>query len=227
MRLAIAQIDYTIGAFEANFEKMAAAVARARSSQVDLVVFTELATVGYPPGDLLERHEFVEANLEQLQRVARLSDDTLGILVGFVDRNVSGTGKGLYNAVALCDGGEVVARCYKCLLPTYDVFDEARYFQPGTDVRPLDFRGVKIGVSVCEDVWADPDLDGQSLYSRDPVLVEQVVGCLLERGDSSRVIHGLCWTHVDVLLIAAESRWCRRPRGARTSASRTRRSPHH
>ncbi|MDX2436374.1 MAG: NAD+ synthase [Acidobacteriota bacterium] len=170
MRLAIAQIDYTIGAFEANFEKMAAAVATARSSQVDLVVFTELATVGYPPGDLLERHEFVEANLEQLQRVARLSDDTLGILVGFVDRNVSGTGKGLYNAVALCDGGEVVARCYKCLLPTYDVFDEARYFQPGTDVRPLDFRGVKIGVSVCEDVWADPDLDGQSLYSRDPVL---------------------------------------------------------
>ena len=170
MRLAIAQIDYTIGAFEANFETMAAAVARARASQVDLVVFTELATVGYPPGDLLERHEFVEANLEQLQRVARLSDDTLGILVGFVDRNVSGTGKGLYNAVALCDGGEVVARCYKCLLPTYDVFDEARYFQPGTDVRPLDFRGVKIGVSVCEDVWADPDLDGQSLYSRDPVL---------------------------------------------------------
>ncbi len=170
MRFAIAQIDYTIGAFEANFEKMAAAVARARASRVDLVVFTELATVGYPPGDLLERHEFVEANLEQLQRVARLSDDTLGILVGFVDRNVSGTGKGLYNAVALCDGGEVVARCYKCLLPTYDVFDEARYFQPGTDVRPLDFRGVKIGVSVCEDVWADPDLDGQSLYSRDPVL---------------------------------------------------------
>ena len=170
MRLAIAQIDYTIGAFEANFEKMAAAVARARASRVDLVVFTELATVGYPPGDLLERHEFVEANLEQLQRVARLSDDTLGILVGFVDRNVSGTGKGLYNAVALCDGGEVVARCHKCLLPTYDVFDEARYFQPGTDVRPLDFRGVKIGVSVCEDVWADPDLDGRSLYSRDPVL---------------------------------------------------------
>ncbi len=170
MRLAIAQINYTIGAFEANLEAMATAVEKARDSEVDLVVFTELATVGYPPGDLLERPDFVDRNFEQLQRVAGLSDDSLGILVGFVDRNVSGTGKGLYNSVALCDGGEVVARCHKCLLPTYDVFDEARYFQPGTEVRPLDFRGVKIGVSVCEDVWADPDLDGQSLYNRDPVL---------------------------------------------------------
>ena len=170
MRIAVAQIDYTIGAFEANFEAMAAAVARARAAQVDLVVFTELATVGYPPGDLLERREFVDRNLQQLERVARLSDEQLGLLVGFVDRNLSGAGKPLHNAVALCDGGEVVARSHKCLLPTYDVFDEARYFQPGTEVRPLDFRGVRIGVSVCEDVWADPDLDGFSLYSRDPVL---------------------------------------------------------
>jgi NAD+ synthase (glutamine-hydrolysing) len=112
----------------------------------------------------------VDRNLEQLLRVARLSDRRLGILVGFVDRNQSGTGKPLHNAVALCEGGEVVGRANKCLLPTYDVFDEARYFQPGNDVRPLDFRGVKIGVSVCEDVWADPDLDGRSLYTRDPVL---------------------------------------------------------
>ena len=170
MRLAIAQIDYTIGAFEANFEAMAAAVARARTAQVDLVIFTELATVGYPPCDLLERPDFIDRNLDQLQRVAQLSDDDLGILVGFVDRNLSGSGKPLFNAVALCDGGEVVARSNKCLLPTYDVFDEARYFQPGTSVGPLDFRGVKIGVSVCEDVWADPDLDGLSLYTRDPVL---------------------------------------------------------
>jgi len=170
MRIAVAQIDYMIGAFEANLEAMAAAVARARAAEVDLVVFTELATVGYAPGDLLERREFVDRNLEQLQRVARLSDESLGILVGFVDRNLSGSGKPLFNAVALCDGGDVVERSNKCLLPTYDVFDEARYFQPGTEVRPLDFRGVKIGVSVCEDVWADPDLDGLSLYSRDPVL---------------------------------------------------------
>ncbi len=170
MRIAVAQLDYTIGAFDANLEAMTAAVAQARQRDVNLVVFTELATTGYPPGDLLERPDFINRNLEQLEKVARLSDDLLGILVGFVDRNDSGTGKALYNAVALCDGGKVVDRYRKCLLPTYDVFDEARYFEAGVDVRPMDFRGLKIGVSVCEDVWADPDLDGRSLYHRDPVL---------------------------------------------------------
>ncbi|MBD3872553.1 MAG: NAD+ synthase [Acidobacteria bacterium] len=170
MRIAVAQLDYTIGAFEANLEAMTVAVERARQQNADLVIFTELATVGYPPGDLLERRDFVDRNLAQLGRIARLSDDRLGILVGFVDRNESGAGKALYNAVALCHRGDVVDRYRKCLLPTYDVFDEARYFEAGVDVRPMEFRGVKIGVSVCEDVWADPDLDGYSLYHRDPVL---------------------------------------------------------
>ncbi len=170
MRIAVAQIDYTIGAFEANLAAMTNAVQRAREEGADLVVFTELATVGYPPGDLVERPDFIERNLAQLERVARLSDDRLGILVGFVERNPTGAGKPLHNAVALCHRGEVADRTRKCLLPTYDVFDEARYFEPGTEVRPLEFKGVRLGVSVCEDVWADPDLDGRSLYTRDPVL---------------------------------------------------------
>jgi NAD+ synthetase len=170
MRIAIAQLDYTIGAFEGNLEAMTVAVERARRELADLVVFTELATIGYPPGDLLERHDFVDRNLAQLERVARLSDEQLGVLVGFVDRNDSGTGKSLHNAVALCHKGQVVDRYRKCLLPTYDVFAETRYFEPGVDVRPLDFKGVRIGASICEDVWADPDLDGHSLYHRDPVL---------------------------------------------------------
>jgi len=170
MRIAVAQLDYTIGAFEANLEAMTLAVEEARRALVDLVIFSELSTIGYPPGDLLERPDFIDRNLVQLESIARLSDDNLGILVGFVDRNDSGTGKALYNAVALCEGGRIVDRYRKCLLPTYDVFDEARYFEAGVDVRPMDFRDVKIGVSVCEDVWADPDLDGHSLYYRDPVL---------------------------------------------------------
>ncbi len=170
MRIAIAQLDYTIGAFEANLEAMTNAVERARFAAADLVVFTELATTGYPPGDLLERSDFIDRNLAQLESVALLSDDEIGILVGFVDRNESGTGKPLHNAVALCHRGVIVDRRHKCLLPTYDVFDEARYFEPGGDARPLEFRGVRIGVSICEDVWADPDLDGLSLYHRDPVL---------------------------------------------------------
>ena len=170
MRIAVAQLDYTIGAFEANLAAMTGAVEEARRKRVDLVIFSELSTVGYPPGDLLERPDFVDHNLLQMDRIARLSDGNLGILAGFVDRNDSGTGKALHNAVALCEGGRIVDRYRKCLLPTYDVFDEARYFEAGVDVRPMEFRGVKIGVSVCEDVWADPDLDGRSLYHRDPVL---------------------------------------------------------
>jgi NAD+ synthase (glutamine-hydrolysing) len=170
LRIAIAQLDYTIGAFDQNLEAMAVAAEKARRQAVELVVFTELATTGYPPGDLLERREFVDRNLAQLDRVAHLSDDDLGILVGFVDRNETGTGKNLHNAVALCHAGRVVDRYRKCLLPTYDVFDEARYFEPGTDIRTLEFKGVRIGASICEDVWADPDFDGRSLYHRDPVL---------------------------------------------------------
>jgi NAD+ synthetase len=169
MRIAVAQIDFLIGAFEANFEAVAGVVEKAKNREVELLVFTELATVGYPPGDLLERREFVDQNLAQLRRVAALSDDRIGLLVGFVDRNESGSGKPLYNAAALCDGGEVVATYCKCLLPTYDVFDEARYFEPSPNARPLDFRGTRIGVSICEDVWSDPDFDGRSLYHRDPV----------------------------------------------------------
>jgi len=170
LRIAIAQLDYTTGAFETNLEAMTVAVERARRESADLVVFTELATTGYPPGDLLERRDFVDRNLAQLERVARLTDDHLGILVGFVERNESGAGKALHNAVALCHRGEVVDSYRKCLLPTYDVFDEMRYFEGGVEVRPMEFRGVRIGVSICEDVWADPDRDGRSLYHRDPVL---------------------------------------------------------
>jgi NAD+ synthetase len=170
VKIAIAQLDYTIGAFDANLALMRDAVAEARRRSADLVVFTELSTIGYPPGDLLERSDVVDRNLAQLDRAAALSDDDLGVVVGYVDRNPTGRGKGLFNSAALCLGGRPVARYHKCLLPTYDVFDEARHFEPGGLARPLLFRGKRLGVSVCEDVWADPDLDGRSLYHRDPVL---------------------------------------------------------
>jgi len=169
MRIAIAQLDYTVAAFDRNLDRISRAVDEARSAGADLVVLSELATVGYPPGDLLDRPDLVARNLEQLERVATLSDDRTGILVGYVEPNPNEDGKRLYNAAALCDGGRVVASTRKCLLPTYDVFDEARHFEPGGPVAPLDFRGVPLGVSICEDVWADPDDDGVSLYHRDPV----------------------------------------------------------
>jgi NAD+ synthetase len=169
MRLAIAQLNFTIGAFDHNFAKIAAAVSRATTAQADLVVFTELATTGYPPRDLLNHARFIDFNLALLDRVAALSTDRLGILIGFVDRNPTAEGKALYNAAALCHRGRIVGRYYKSLLPTYDVFDEDRYFEPGRDIAPLTIHGVRLGVTICEDVWNDKDFWPKRLYHRDPV----------------------------------------------------------
>ncbi|MCC7007890.1 MAG: NAD+ synthase [Acidobacteria bacterium] len=169
MRLTIAQLNFTVGAFDANFERMRSAIARAEADGSDLVVFSELATTGYPPRDLLWHPRFVDANLDLLDRVARLSTGRLGILIGFVDRNTSAEGKPLRNAVALCQSGRVVARRYKSLLPTYDVFDEDRYFEPARDVSPVDAGPWKLGLTICEDVWNDRDVLPRRLYHRDPV----------------------------------------------------------
>ncbi|MCP4901098.1 MAG: NAD+ synthase [bacterium] len=169
MKIAIAQLNFKIAAFEDNFCRIRKAVDQARDLGVDLVVFSELATTGYPPCDLLECGDFIEQNLEQLDRIAALSDDRLAIIVGFVDRNPSEEGKALYNAAALCFEGGVTGRYHKSLLPTYDVFDEARYFEPGGKAQPLELNGIPIGITICEDAWTDPDLWERRLYSRDPV----------------------------------------------------------
>jgi NAD+ synthetase len=169
MRLALAQLNFTVGAFDANFAKIADAAARARRAGADLLLLSELATTGYPPRDLLNHTRFVESNLELRDRVARLSDADLGILVGVAEPNVAGDGKPLFNAAVLCHGGRVVARHHKTLLPTYDVFDEDRYFEPGGLVQPMLFKGVRLGVTVCEEVWNDAAFWPRRLYPRDPV----------------------------------------------------------
>jgi NAD+ synthetase len=169
MRIALAQLDFTVGAFEANFAKIRDAVARAGSEAADLVVFSEMAATGYPPRDLLNHARFVDLNLALLDRVAALSTGQLGILIGFVDRNPSPVGKRLFNAVALCHSGRVVGKRHKSLLPTYDVFDEDRYFEPAPAVSPLELAGHRLGVTICEDVWNDRDFWPERLYHRDPV----------------------------------------------------------
>jgi NAD+ synthetase len=169
VRLALAQLNFTVGAFEGNYARIADAVKQAKAADADLVVFSELATTGYPPRDLLTHTRFIDLNLELLDRVAKLSTAKLGILIGYVDRNPSADGKPLINAVALCHSGRVVERRAKSLLPTYDVFDEDRYFEPARDVQPMRFRDWRIGASVCEDVWNDPAFWPKRLYHRDPV----------------------------------------------------------
>ncbi len=170
MRIAIAQLNFTIGAFEANLTKIQEAVAEARTEGAELVVLSELATVGYPLVDLVERKDLVDRNLEQLERLAGLSDDDFGLVVGFVDRNRRDEGKALHNAAALLWRGRLAGVVRKCLLPTYDVFDEARYFEPGCGNPLLEFKDVKLGVTICEDAWSDPGLWDRQLYGRDPVL---------------------------------------------------------
>ena len=169
MRIALAQLNLTVGAFDGNFQKIAGAVERASAAAADLVVFSELATTGYPPRDLLTHPQFIDLNLALLDRVAKLSTAKLAILIGYVDRNPSATGKPLYNAAALCSNGRVVERRQKLLLPTYDVFDEDRYFEPGTAVQPMKLADWRIGVSICEDVWNDPAFSPKRLYHRDPI----------------------------------------------------------
>jgi len=169
MRLALAQLNFTVGAFEQTYEKMRQAVDRARGASADLVVFSELATTGYPPRDLLHHDSFIRANLDLLDRVAALTDERLGLVVGCVTPNTAGDGNPLFNTAALCHRGHVVGRHHKTLLPTYDVFDEDRYFEPGPRIEPFDFKGVRLGLTVCEEVWNDRDFWHKRLYPRDPI----------------------------------------------------------
>jgi NAD+ synthetase len=168
-RLAFAQLNFTVGAFAANYAKMAQAVARATEVRASLLVFSELAATGYPPRDLLAHDRFVDCNLDLVGRLAKLTTRDMAVLVGFVDRNRNPTGKALHNAVAFCRDGRVVEIRHKSLLPTYDVFDEDRYFEPARTVTPIDFEGVRLGVTICEDVWNDREFWPKQIYHRDPV----------------------------------------------------------
>ena len=170
MKIALAQINTKIADFEGIVRKVASFAERARKKGADLIAFPELTTTGYPPRDLVERADFVENNLKALEQIARLSQG-IGIVVGFVGRtgrSQSGV-KPLLNAAALCQGGKIVARYAKNLLPTYDVFDETRYFEPGTETGVWEIFGKKVGLSICEDCWNDKFFWEKPLYHRDPI----------------------------------------------------------
>lgn len=169
LRIALAQLNYTVGDLEGNVALIGEHVERAREEGADLVVFSECALLGYPPRDMVEREDLIARQLDALEQVAALSDEDLGVLVGFIDHNPGPQGKTLRNAAALCHRGEVVGKVYKRLLPTYDVFDEDRYFEPGDEARTIAFKGVELGISVCEDAWNERDFWERPLYWVDPV----------------------------------------------------------
>lgn len=167
MKIAIAQINPTVGDIQGNVRKIIEFGRSARAHAPDLIVFPEMSICGYPPMDLLLKDSFIQANLEGLECIARELAD-VNVLVGFVDRN-QGPGRPLHNACALLKAGKPVAVQHKTLLPTYDVFDEDRYFEPARDHVAMDLGGTIFGVSICEDIWNAEDVQPIPRYSIDPV----------------------------------------------------------
>jgi len=172
MKIGFAQINPTVGDLKDNYERIISAYERLAAAGAELVLTPELAITGYPPQDLVFKSRFVPENLALLEKLhAHVGKSAL--LVGFVDRN-EGRGKPFHNAAALLERSKPIRKTYKSLLPTYDVFDEDRYFEPARCVVPFDVHGRKIGVTICEDIWTDDYLP-RPLYDVEPVrnLVDQ------------------------------------------------------
>src|SRR5688500_4931612 len=171
MRIALAQINPTVGDIAGNARKTLDFIARAKAGGANLVVFPEMSVIGYPAKDLLLKPQFIEDNLRAVRHIASKVSG-IDAIVGYAERNVNPVGRNLYNAVAVLRDGRIVSRHFKTLLPTYDVFDEGRYFEPG----PPDLRNqlvtigeTPVGLSICEDLWNDEKMDERRLYHQNPI----------------------------------------------------------
>ncbi|MEE2882699.1 MAG: NAD+ synthase [Planctomycetota bacterium] len=174
MRVSLAQINTTVGDLAGNVSRILAAVASAESAGADLVLFPELAICGYPPLDLVGRSDFVRAVERATEELAGQLVGKPVVVVGTVRPSPPGSARNVHNSTAVIEDGNIIGYADKILLPTYDVFDEARTFEPGREVRLFELAGQKVGISICEDLWTD-EVPGQPLYQRDPgqELVEQ------------------------------------------------------
>ena len=167
MKVALAQINPTVGDLAGNEAKILAAYQRGVDAGVEMVLCPELSITGYPPRDLLLKKGFITRNLETLDRLAAATGK-VGLMLGFVGKNELRPGREVTNSVALLQNGKIVGTRAKTLLPTYDVFDEDRYFEPGTENLPADFNGAKIGLTICEDIWNDEDFWTERRYQHNP-----------------------------------------------------------
>ncbi len=169
MNVALAQLNTTVGDLTGNEARILAAYRRGVEAGAEMVVCPELAITGYPPRDLLLKPHFVTQNVAVLERLAQATGEA-GLLVGFVGRTHGKPGRGLTNSVALLHHGRIAEVRTKMLLPTYDVFDEDRYFDPAEDNAPFTFKGRRMGVTICEDAWNDEDFWRDRRYRRNPVV---------------------------------------------------------
>ena len=167
MKIALAQFNPTIGDFEGNSARILELAIEAKLGGADVAVFPELCLCGYPPQDLIERPVFVERNQTELAALARRI--AVPSLVGYVGKAHDNTGKPVTNSAALIGNGKILFEQHKMLLPTYDVFDEARYFQPAVTQHVFPLGPEQLGITICEDFWNDKSFWPERLYDRDPV----------------------------------------------------------
>ncbi|MCK9293611.1 MAG: NAD+ synthase [Desulfobulbaceae bacterium] len=168
MKLALTQINPVIGDFTGNIAHIARQIAIARNAGCQLAVFPELAISGYPPQDYLEHEAFLN---QQQAAIARLVAEAqgIGVLCGAITRHSGSTGKPLHNSALLFEGGKILFSAHKRLLPTYDVFDESRYFEPGQASSAFTYQGIRLGITICEDIFNDEDSFPHPLYQANPV----------------------------------------------------------
>lgn len=172
MQIALAQINFIIGNFDFNVERILETIRKAKKVNADLIIFSELAVTGYPPLDLLEHKSFVEEAIDCVHQIARECND-IAAIIGAPSFNPGESGKVLFNsAYFLCDG-QVKSVHHKSLLPTYDIFDEYRYFEPNREFQVVEYKGKKIAITICEDLWDNPPVEyalGRSrLYTLSPM----------------------------------------------------------
>lgn len=181
MKLTCAQLNPTVADLSGNLDKAQSAVRQASQHGSDLVIFSELYLTGYPPRDLLERRDFAdkaERILGQLVDFSKTVPET-GILMGSIAPTKRPAGHLLYNAAFLIENGKILFSQFKSLLPTYDVFDEARYFEPADKLKVFDYKGEKLGITICEDAWNDTELLPNRVYPIDPVEIFAQKGATL------------------------------------------------
>lgn len=176
LRVAIAQNNPTIGDISGNTDKIVDSIEDARQKNADLLVTSELSLLGYPPRDLLHRRGFIDRQEEALERIADATNEGPVVIVGHAEWTTSGTGGALRNVATAFKNGERVTTYTKRLLPTYDVFDEHRYFEPGESPATVNVSGVTVGLSVCEDGWDDVEVTGNQRHGSSPITELASVG---------------------------------------------------